>query len=123
MVNFLSLKKIIARLNRRIVFKSMYFFVKMVLFMLVHVSDETFDKRMDILLITDESKFHYVYIKDFDRFVCNNTKNKKHFCRCCLQCFSCEKILQEDRKVCLKINGKQSVKLRSGSIKFKNYFK
>ena len=25
--------------------------------------------------------------------------------------------------MCLKINGKQSVKLESGSIKFKNYFK
>ena len=55
--------------------------------------------------------------------ITQKNKNKKHFCRCCLQCFSCEKILQEDRKVCLKINGKQSVKLRSGSIKFKNYFK
>ena len=27
-------------------------------------------------------------------------------------------VLQEYKKVCLKINGKQSVKLRSGSIKF-----
>ena len=27
------------------------------------------------------------------------------------------------RKTCLKINGKQTVKLRSGSTKFKNYFK
>ena len=26
-------------------------------------------------------------------------------------------------ETCLKINGKQNVKLRSGSIKFKNYFK
>ena len=31
--------------------------------------------------------------------------------------------MQEDKKVCSKINGKQSVKFRSGSIKFKNYFK
>ena len=30
---------------------------------------------------------------------------------------------QEHKKVCLKINGEQSVKLRRGSIKFKNYFK
>ena len=59
------------------------------------------------------------------RFMCNKTKNKnkKHFCRYCLQCFSSEKVLIEHKKVCLKINGKQSVKLRSGSIKFKNYFK
>ena len=31
--------------------------------------------------------------------------------------------MQEHREICLEINGKQSVKLKSGSIKFKNYFK
>ena len=31
---------------------------------------------MDLLLITDENKFHYVYIKDFDRFMRNKTKIK-----------------------------------------------
>ena len=31
--------------------------------------------------------------------------------------------MREHKKVCLKISGKQRVKLRSGSIKFKNYFK
>ena len=36
---------------------------------------------MDLLMITDENKSHYVYIKDFNRFICNktNNKNKKHF--------------------------------------------
>ena len=43
-------------------------------------------------------------------------KNKKHLCRYCLQCFSCEKVFLEHKKACLKINGKQSVKLRSGAI-------
>ena len=45
-------------------------------------------------------------------------KNKKHFCRYCLQCFINEKVLMEQKKVCLKINGKRNVKLKSGSIKF-----
>ena len=31
---------------------------------------------MNLLLITDESKSHYVYIKDFNRFTCNKTKDK-----------------------------------------------
>ena len=39
-----------------------------------------------------------------------------------LKCFSSENVLLEREKPCLKINGKQSVKLRSGSTKFKNYF-
>ena len=80
---------------------------------------------MDFLLISDENNFHYVHVKDFNRFMCNNTrcKNKKYFCKCCLQCFSTEQILIEHKENCLVINGNQSVKLKSGSISFKNYFK
>ena len=81
--------------------------------------------ELNSLLTKDENKSHYVYIKDFDKFMCNKTKgkNEKDFSRYYLQCFSCEKVLQEHKKVCLEINGKQSVKLRSGPIKFKNYLK
>ena len=80
---------------------------------------------MDLLLIPNENKSHYVYIKDFNRFMCNKTKNKnkKSFCKCCLQCFSSVKVLIEHKENCLIINGKQSVKLKSDSISFKNYFK
>ena len=31
---------------------------------------------MDLLMIADENKSHYVYIKDFNRFMRNKTKNK-----------------------------------------------
>ena len=31
--------------------------------------------------------------------------------------------MAEHKKACLKINGKQTVKLKSGSVKFKNHFK
>ena len=62
--------------------------------------------------------------KIFNRFMCIKTKNnKKCFCKCCLQCFSSEKVLIEHGENGLIINGKQSVKLKSGSISFKNYFK
>ena len=78
-----------------------------------------------VLMITDKNKSHYVNIKSFNRFMCNKTKtkNKKHFLRYCLQCFSSKKVLEKHEKFRLKINGKQSGKLRSGSIKFKNHFK
>ena len=39
-------------------------------------------------------------------------KNKKHFGRYSLQCFSSKKILEEHKEVYLKISGEQSVKLR-----------
>ena len=91
----------------------------------VYVSDQKFENCVDLLLIADENKSHYVYIKDFNKFMRNKTKNrnKKYFCKCHLQCFSSEKVLIEHKENCLIINGKQGVKLISGSIRFKNYFK
>ena len=38
-------------------------------------------------------------------------KNKKHFCMCCLQCFSSENILKDHREICLEINSKQATKM------------
>ena len=51
------------------------------------------------------------------------SKNKKYFCKSCLQCFSSRKILTEHKEVCLNINGAQSVRLEKGTIEFKNYYK
>ena len=80
---------------------------------------------MNLLMIHEEHKSHYVYIKDFNRLMFNKTKNKnkKHFCMRCLQCFSSESILVKHKENCLIINGKQHVKLSEGIIKFLNSFK
>ena len=80
---------------------------------------------MDLLLVIDENKSHYVYIKDFNRFMFHktNNKNKKYFCKSCLNCFSSKNELTEHKKVCLSINGAQAVRLEKGTIEFKNYFK
>ena len=52
----------------------------------VYVPDLKFENCMDLLLITDENKSHYVYIKDFNGFVCNKSKSKnKNFRKCWLQ--------------------------------------
>ena len=54
--------------------------------------------------------------------MCNKTKSKnKYFCKCCLQCFRSENVLIELGENCSIINGIQSVKLKSGSIRFKNF--
>ena len=91
----------------------------------IYVSGQKFEDSMHLLLFIDNDKSHYVYIKDFDRFMFHKTKNKnkKWFCRSCLQCFSSENVLIEHKENYLSINGKQSVKLEKGIIEFKNYFK
>ena len=50
-------------------------------------------------------------------------KNKKYFCKSCLQCFSSKNVLTKHKEACLSINGAQSVRLEKGTIEFKNYFK
>ena len=79
---------------------------------------------MDLLLVIDDDKSHYVYIKDFDRFIFHKTKNKnkKHFSKSCLQCFSSENVLTKHKEDFLRINGAQSVRGEKGTIEFKNYF-
>ena len=80
---------------------------------------------MDFMLLIDVDKSHYLYIKDFDKFMFHKTrnKNKKWFCRSCLQYFSSESVLIKHRENCLSINGKQSVELEKGIIEFENHFK
>ena len=82
----------------------------------IYVLDKTFSEYMDLLLIFDENKSHYVYIKDFNKFMFSKTKNKnkKYFCKCCLHCFSSGKVLMEHTENCLIINGKQNVKFGKG---------
>ena len=91
----------------------------------IYVSDQKFEDSMDLLVLNDDDKSHYVYIKDFDRFMFHKTKNKnkKYFCKSCLQSFSSNSLLTEHKEVCLSINGSQSVRLEEGAITFKNYFR
>ena len=78
---------------------------------------------MDPLLLTEDDKSHYGYIKDFNSFMFHKTKNKtkKWFCKSCLQCFSSENMLIKHKKDCLSINGVQPVDVEEGIIKFENY--
>ena len=63
----------------------------------IYLSDQHFNNVLDLLLINN----HYVLIKDFNRLMFNKTKskNKKWFCKSCLQCFSSKKILRNMVKI------------------------
>ena len=94
----------------------------------VYVSKEKYENCLNLLLITDDEKTHYVLIKDFNRFMYNQTKHKskKHFCMFCLQHFTSEKILNNHKENCIEINGTQAIKMpdKSNNIrKFNNFHK
>ena len=91
----------------------------------IYVSNKKYKDLIDLLLLIKDNKLHYVYIKDFNRYMFHKTKNKnkKWFCKSCLQCFSSEKVLIKHKEDCLSINDTQSVKVEEGIIKYENYFK
>ena len=91
----------------------------------IYISNKNFEDSMDLLLLLEDNKSHYVYIKDFKTFMFHKTKNKnkKWFCKSCLQCFSSEKVLIKHREDCTSINGVQSVKVEERIITFEDYFK
>ena len=80
---------------------------------------------MDLLLLINDDKSQYVYTKNFNSFMFHKTKNKnkKWFCKGCLQCFSGENFLIKHKEDCLSINGIQSVEVEERTIEFKSYFK
>ena len=68
---------------------------------------------------------HTCTLKDFNTLMFHKTKNKnkKWFCKSCLQCFSSENVLTKHKEDCLSINGQQSINLEKGTTEFKNHFK
>ena len=89
----------------------------------IFVSKQKFEDSMDSLLLYEDDKSHYVYIKDFNTLMFHKTKNKnkKWFCKSCLQCFNNEKVMIKQKEDCLSINGTQYVDVEEGIIKFENY--
>ena len=93
----------------------------------VYISKEKFNDMLNLLLITKGKEQHYVLIKDFNKFMYNQTKHKerKHFCMHCLQGFSYEKALINHKENCITVNGAQAIKMPKANDKvhFKNYHK
>ena len=91
----------------------------------LYISKKSQTQTLNLLLITQENKSHYVLLKDWNRLMYSKTKDqhKKHHCMSCLQSFTTEEILSNHKKQCLLINGCQAVNYESGTIKFANYNK
>ena len=94
----------------------------------IHISKEKFEDQMNLLLITEDEKKHYVLIKDFNAFIYNQSKLKerKHFCTYYLQCFSSGRILANHVNNCLTINGAQAINMpKQGEniLQFNNFHK
>ena len=94
----------------------------------IYVSKEKYENHMELLLVTKDENKHYVLIKDFNKFMYNQTKHKerKNFCMYCLQCFSSERVLNNHKENCIQVNGQQAIKMPdkdNNILKFNNFHK
>ena len=94
----------------------------------IFVSKEKYEDHIELLLITENENKHDILIKDFNRFMFNQTKHehKKYFCMSCLQCFSSERVLNTHKNHCIQVNGAQAVKMpdkNNNILKFNNFHK
>ena len=94
----------------------------------IYVSKEKFEDHIELLLITKDENKHYVLIKDFNKFMYQQTKHKerKHFCMHCLQCFSSERVLNNHKDNCIQVNGIQAVNMPEKGdniLKYNNFHK
>ena len=51
----------------------------------LYISKKSYDQTLNLLLINEKGKSHYVFINDFNRLMFSRTKhkNKKHHCMSC----------------------------------------
>ena len=91
----------------------------------VYISDQKFHNSMDLLLMTDENKSHYCISKILTDLyaIKQKVRIKNIFGNVVYNVLVVKNVLIEHKENCVIINGKQSVKLKNGSISFKNYFK
>ena len=94
----------------------------------IYISKEKNEDHMELLLITANENNHYVLIKDFNKFMYNQTKHehRKHFCMHCLQCFSSDRVLSNHKDICIQVNGTQAIKMPTKDnniLKFNNFHK
>ena len=96
----------------------------------LYASKKSNEKELNVLLISNEEKSHYVLIKDFNGLMYSKTKHKdrKHFWMACLQKFTTIKILNNHRERCLSIDGiiymkLEQLNLKTSIIKYLYYLK
>ena len=68
-----------------------------------YVSKKLKEQVLKLLLLSNDEKSHYVFIKDFNRLMYSRTKHQheKHFCMSCLQNFTTKEILNNHKERCL----------------------
>ena len=67
----------------------------------LYVPKKSNEQVLNVLLLSNDEKSHYLFIKDFNRLMYSKTKHRyrKHFCMSCLQNFTTKEILNSETKL------------------------
>ena len=91
------------------------------------VSKETYEKFVDLLIISDESKSHYCWIKNFNKLCAARTAkstHSMHYCKRCLAGYREVESLNKHTEYCSLHDAQRVIVPEPGStLKFKNYYK
>lgn len=82
--------------------------------------------RINLMLIVDEEKSHYCWIKNMERLLSDKNKNKgrQYHCHLCLSRFTNEKVLEKHQEVCEGVEGRPTrieMPEPGSTLKLKNY--
>ena len=79
----------------------------------IYVSENTFKRHVDLLLIGEEGKGNYVLVKDFHTFMYGHALlcRRKTFCHYCLQAFSTAGTFKSHINNYFETNGKKIIKV------------
>ena len=124
LLNFLYQRKILVKLKWKKKFVSIFFVMKTNWVIQFTYQIKNLEIKWICCLFLMKIN-HIMCTSKTDRFMFSKTKSKNKKCifKSCWQCFSSKNVLTEHKEVCLKINGKQAVKLKGDFIEFKNCFK
>ena len=70
----LDSKKDFGRIEKEYKFALMCFLMKIIWFILFIYQIKKFKDSIELLMIKNKNKSHYVCTKDFNRFICNKTR-------------------------------------------------
>ena len=85
----------------------------------IHIRKDKIDKMLNLLLIKEGDQEHYVFIKDFNRFMFTQAKHDEFALP---PVFYNRSSTQQAQKNCIVINGFQTIRMpeKGPTIQFKN---
>lgn len=88
----------------------------------IHITKHRFEQHVNLLMISDQKKYHYCWIKDLNRLLADQHSHhsRYYYCPYCLHGFTKERLLVDHEPYC-QTHGPQKIELPTEEDKWLNY--